>query len=159
LELRRVPLTANLHLLAADGVLLLHFAWVAFVVVGLPMVWLGAWRKWNWVRAFGFRMAHLLAMAYVAWEAVTGRECPLTIWENRLRILAGNGQSYQGSFIQHWVHRILFFEFSETAFTLAYCAFLGLIAVTFWLVPPRFPWFRGESSRATEDHPDGRRRS
>jgi hypothetical protein len=50
--------------LLADIVLIVHFAFVAFVVGGLALVWIGAVLGWAWVRNFWFRAAHLAAIAF-----------------------------------------------------------------------------------------------
>ena len=123
----------------ADLVLVIHFSFVAFVVVGFILIWAGFLFRRSFVRNFYFRLAHLLAMGVVMLEAVGNVVCPLTTWENRLRLLAGDGQRYEGSFIQHWIHRIMFFDFSESIFTVVYLLFFGLILATVWFVPPRRP--------------------
>jgi len=125
------------YLVLADAVLLLHFSFVAFVVFGLILIWVGRWRQWNWVRNLWFRLAHLAAIGFVAAESLVGFVCPLTAWEDRLRLLAGREQRYAGSFIQHWLHRVLFFEFDERVFTYVYAAFFLLVALSLWLVPPQ----------------------
>jgi len=108
----------------ADFILIVHFAFVLFVVGGLAMIWIGAVMAWTWVRNFWFRVAHLAAIAFVAAEALAGIWCPLTLWEARLR-----GGDAEQSFVANWVHRILFYDFPEWVFTLAYVAFaLGVVA-------------------------------
>lgn len=123
----------------ADLVLLLHFGFVLFVVLGLALVWVGYFAGWLWVRNLWFRLAHIGAMGVVLLETMAGIVCPLTIWEANLRTLAGQGERYQGSFMEHWIHRLMFFDLGETAFTVLYAAFFGLIALSFWFVPPRRP--------------------
>lgn len=125
--------------LLADLVLVVHFSYVAFVVVGFVIIWLGFFLRWQWVRNFYFRLAHLVAMGIVALEAVAGIICPLTVWEERLRFLAGGGHRYAGSFVQHWLHRILFYEASESVFQVLYVAFFTLILLSLWVVKPRWP--------------------
>ena len=63
----------------ADAVLLLHFAVVVFVVLGLPAVIVGNWRRWAWVNQLWWRLAHLLAIAVVVLQAWLGRYCGLTV--------------------------------------------------------------------------------
>ena len=87
----------------ADLILLIHFSYVLFVVLGLGVIWLGYFRRWKFVRNFWFRLAHLGAMAYVVAESFMGVDCPLTLWENQYRLKAGCGV-YRGSFMEHWVH-------------------------------------------------------
>lgn len=48
----------------ADLVLLLHFAFVLFIVGGAALIWTGAGLGWRWVRNFWFRTAHLAAMTW-----------------------------------------------------------------------------------------------
>lgn len=129
----------NLYFVFADLVLALHLAIVAFVVLGLPVIWIGFWRNWDFVRNFWFRLAHLAAMGVVLAESVFGVLCPLTIWEERLRLLAGGGRQYAGSFVQHWVHWILFYQADERVFTALYAAFFGAIVLSLFLVRPRGP--------------------
>ncbi len=125
-------------LLLADVLLVLHFGFVAFVVGGLILIWVGWFRRWRFVRNLRLRLAHLGAMGFVLWEALTGRECPLTVWEHELRILAGTESGYAGSFLQHWLHRLMFFEASEATFTALYAGFFVLLCVTWWLVRPQW---------------------
>ena len=129
----------RLYLALADLVLVLHAGFVAFVVFGLALIWVGRYFHWRFVRNPWFRLAHLVAIGSVAGEALTGMICPLTTWENRLRTLAGGEQRYAGSFIQHWLHRVMFFDLSETVFTIAYVSFFLVVALSLWFVPPRWP--------------------
>ncbi len=129
----------RLWLALADLLLVIHFAFVVFVVAGLVAIWLGWFRGWAFVRNFWFRALHLLAIGVVAAESLGRFVCPLTTWEDGLRQMAGGQQRYAGSFIQHWLHRLLFFDFSERVFTIAYVAFLLAVALSSWWIPPRWP--------------------
>ena len=129
----------RLYLVLADLTLIVHVAFVAFVIVALVLIWIGRFRRWAFVRNFWFRLAHLAAIGIVAAESLAGFVCPLTTWENQLRLLAGGEERYQGSFIQHWLHPLMFFELSETAFTVIYVSFFALVALSLWLVPPFRP--------------------
>lgn len=122
----------------ADLILATHALFVAFVVLGLVAVLLGKYRRWAWVRDLRFRLAHLAAIGIVMAESWLGVACPLTEWENRSRE-AADGAAYAGSFIQHWLHRILFYDFAPWAFTLAYTAFGILVLLAWLLVPPEHP--------------------
>ncbi len=117
--------------LFADLILVVHFAFVAFVVGGLALIWIGAAAGWNWVRNFWFRAAHLGAIVFVACEALLGIWCPLTVWEARLR-----GADAEKSFVAQWIHRILFYDFPEWIFTTVYVLFALVVAASWWLVRP-----------------------
>jgi len=118
--------------LLADAVLALHFAYVAFVVGGLGAIWLGCALGWRWVRNWWFRVLHLAAIGLVAVEAVLGLMCPLTLLEDWLRPGAEAGVS----FVQRWLHALLFYDWPLWVFAVLYLSFAALVALTFVLLPP-----------------------
>jgi hypothetical protein len=130
--------TQRLYLLLADLTLIVHFAFVAFVVLGLMFIWLGRLCRWDCVHNLRFRLAHLAAIGFVAVEALTGVICPLTTWEDKLRLLAGGEERYQGSFVQHWLHQVMFFDADQNVFRAAYIGFFLAVALSFWFVPPHW---------------------
>ena len=121
--------------LLADVVLTLHFAIVVFVVGGLVLTLVGNLRTWRWVNGLWFRSAHLAAVAVVVAQAWFGAVCPLTSLEMWLRANA-RAAAYRGSFIEHWLQRILYYEAPDWAFTLVYTLFGLLVGVTWWRFPP-----------------------
>lgn len=129
--------------------LLVHFAFVAFVVLGLIVILLGGIRRWRFVRNFYFRAAHLVAIGCVVMESVAGVTCPLTTWENDLRLMAG-GDQYAGSFVQHWIHRVMFFQASEATFTIIYIAFFLVVVLSFFLVRPAWPEYLPRASKKAQ---------
>jgi len=83
--------------LLADGLVLIHLAFVDFVVAGgLLVLWRPAWR-WN----------HLPAAARGALVEFTGWIFPLTPWEQALRLQAGQA-GYEGGFIEHYIPPVLY---------------------------------------------------
>lgn len=126
------------YAVAADAVLLMHIAFVLFVVFGLILVLLGKIRAWNWVRNPWFRVIHLLAIAIVVLQSWFDVICPLTIWEMQLRSKAEQAV-YQGSFITHWLGEMLYFDAPAWVFVAAYSGF-GLMVVLswFWVRPRSF---------------------
>jgi hypothetical protein len=116
----------------ADLVLVVHFGFVLFVVGGFALVLVGATLGWRWVRARGFRLAHLAAIVFVALESLAGIVCPLTAWEDALR-----GSKDQSSFVARWIARLLYYDFPEWVFAAAYVAFAVAVAAAWRLVPPR----------------------
>ena len=115
----------------ANVVLVVHFAFVAFVVGGLAAIWIGAAAGWRWVRSFRFRVSHLAAICFVAAEALLGVVCPLTLWEDALR-----GRPSETGFIARWIHGVMFYQLPPWVFTVAYVAFAVIVALTFRFVPP-----------------------
>lgn len=86
-----------LHRLLADALVVVHLAFVVFVVAGSLLV---AWRpRVAWL--------HVPAFAWGAWISFTGGVCPLTPLENRLRRLGGEA-GYEGSFVENYLLPILY---------------------------------------------------
>jgi Protein of Unknown function (DUF2784) len=126
----------------ADAVLALHLAIVVFVVAGLVLIVGGNLRRWRWVNAWWFRGLHLGAIGMVVAEAWWGVTCPLTTLEMWLRQQARAG-TYSGSFIEHWVSRLLYYDAPPWVFTVAYTLFGLLVAAAWWAFPPRRGPLRG----------------
>ncbi|MBK9608217.1 MAG: DUF2784 domain-containing protein [Betaproteobacteria bacterium] len=122
--------------LLADAVLSLHVAIVVFVVGGLVVIVAGNLAGWRWINALWFRVAHLAAIAIVAAEAWFGAVCPLTTLEMWLRGKA-RATTYSGSFIEHWLQRLLYYDAPPWAFTLAYSLFGLAVVAAWWRFPPR----------------------
>jgi Protein of Unknown function (DUF2784) len=81
----------------ADGVVLLHTAFVAFVMLGGFLAW--RWRAVVW--------AHVPAALWGAAIEYAGWICPLTPLENALRARAGL-EGYRGGFVEHYVIPLLY---------------------------------------------------
>lgn len=122
--------------LLADAVLTLHVATVIFVVGGLVFIIVGNLRAWQWVNALWFRLAHLAAIAVVVAEAWVGAVCPLTSLEMWLRAKTRT-TTYAGSFIEHWLQRLLYYDAPTWVFTLAYSLFGLVVIAAWWYLPPR----------------------
>jgi hypothetical protein len=133
----------KLYLVAADAMLVTHALVVLFVVGGLVLVWLGHFLRWHFVRNFYFRMSHLMAIGFVAAQTLAGFDCPLTTWENNLRVKAGAEARYTEGCITHWVRHLIFYEADEKVFAVIYVAFFGLVLGSFvWIPPERPSWWR-----------------
>jgi len=121
--------------LLADAVLVLHLAVVVFIVGGLGLIVAGNLRDWRWVNRLTFRLAHLAAIGVVIAEAWFGAICPLTTLEMWLRAEA-RSPTYAGSFIEHWLQRLLYYTAPAWAFVVAYSVFGLVVAATWWYFPP-----------------------
>jgi hypothetical protein len=121
----------------ADIVLSVHVSIVIFVGGGLVLIVAGNLRGWRWVNAPVFRFAHLVAIAFVVAETWLGFVCPLTTLEMWLRAQAG-ASTYGGSFIQHWLQRLLYYDAPPWVFIAAYSVFLLAVVAAWWYFPPHF---------------------
>lgn len=119
----------------ADVLLAVHVAVVVFIVAGLAFIIVGHFRAWPWARALWFRLVHLAAIAVVVAESWFGIVCPLTSAEMWLRTQA-RATTYSGSFIEHWLGRMLYHDAPAWAFTAAYSLFGLAVVATWWCFPP-----------------------
>lgn len=85
--------------LLADLLVLLHLAFVVWVIVGGLLAW-------RWPR---LALAHLPCAAWGALVSFAGWVCPLTPLENRLRELGG-GAGYRGDFVARYLLPVLYPE-------------------------------------------------
>lgn len=83
--------------LAADAVLTLHLAFIMFVVCGGLLA-----LRWRWVP-----WLHVPAALWGFFVEITGRICPLTPFENALRVQAGQGD-YSGGFVEHYLLPVIY---------------------------------------------------
>ena len=134
--------------LAADGLLVLHVLFILFVVLGLACIAAGWARNWRWTRNPWFRAGHLAAISIVVLQAWLGLICPLTTWEMQFRERAGQF-TYSGSFIEHWLHRLIFYEADPRVFVLVYSLFGVAVIVTWIGYPPRGRVRSAESGRTS----------
>lgn len=110
--------------LAAETVLLLHLAFIVFVIAGAT----GA-ARWSWLP-----LIHLPAAAWGVFVELTGRVCPLTTAENYLRLKAGEA-GYSESFIEHYLLAIIYPAglTREIQFSLAAAVVVINTAIYAWL--------------------------
>jgi uncharacterized membrane protein YhhN len=104
----------ELYGLAADLVVVLHLAFVLFVVLGGLLAL--RWPRLAWI--------HLPVAAYGALIELVGWICPLTPLENWLRQAAGE-TGYQGGFVEHYLLPVLY----PRAFTEGLQLTLGLLVI------------------------------
>ncbi|HTY49010.1 MAG TPA: DUF2784 domain-containing protein [Steroidobacteraceae bacterium] len=105
-----------IYRVGAEVVLVLHFAFIAFVVSGAALA-----ARWPWMAA-----AHLPAAAWGCFVELTGMICPLTYAENYLWRRAGDSGYAQG-FIEHYLLPVIYPEGLTRRIQLALAAAVVLI--------------------------------
>ncbi|WAH55612.1 DUF2784 domain-containing protein [Pseudomonas silvicola] len=82
---------------AADGVVLFHGLFIIFVLLGGLLVL--KWRAVAWL--------HVPAAVWGVVVEVFHLTCPLTHWENLLRLMAGQ-QGYTGGYVEHYLLPVIY---------------------------------------------------
>ena len=104
------------QVIAARGVALTHFAFVAFLVAGGPLG----------LRFARTRPLHVAAIATAIAINVTGSDCPLTTIEKDL-LRAGGRPVYEGGFISHYL--------VEPVFPSGIDGRVNMVLLSAWIVP------------------------
>ncbi len=81
----------------ADALVVVHFAFTAFVIFGGFLTW-----RWPWLA-----LLHLPALAWGCWIELSHSVCPLTPLENYWRQIAGEA-GYGEGFLAHYLVRVLY---------------------------------------------------
>lgn len=123
--------------MAADVLLIVHFLYVLCIVLPVPLILIGGLRRWPFVRNPWFRNIHLGMVGIVIVQTLFGLFCPLTTWEQNLRRSVGEGTYYEKSFIEHWVGRMLYYDFPPWVFATVYLVFGCFVIALYFLIPPR----------------------
>ncbi|MEO7051373.1 MAG: DUF2784 family protein, partial [Rhodanobacter sp.] len=78
-----------------------------------------------------WRLAHLLSLAVVAVQAMLGRACFLTLWQDDL-----SGSAHGQPLIAGWMDKLIYWPLPLWAFAVAYVAVFGyVIALWIWVRP------------------------
>ncbi len=111
--------------LLADALVVVHLAFIAFVIAGGLLV----------LHRRGWAVLHLPAVAWGAFTEFTGTVCPLTPLENSLRRAAGDS-GYAGGFVEHYVIPLIYPE----ALTARMQVVLGLVVISVNVVVYALAW-------------------
>jgi Protein of Unknown function (DUF2784) len=120
----------------ADALVATHVAYAAFIVIGQLLIILGSLFQWRWARNPWFRGLHLAAIGIVVFEEIIGLRCPLTVWEEQLRVLAGQTDMTSETFMGRMMRSILFGTWPSSVYTTIHIAFGVIVLQGFIMYPP-----------------------
>jgi hypothetical protein len=122
---------------AADGVIFLHFLWIAFVILGFPI--------FLFLNLPGWRIFHLAALIAMIIMQLTRTICPLTYLEAYLKSKGASGQVYPGQFMIETIEKLIYVE-NLTLEKITYLTIIFFIAVllSFWFKPLIFKKSNGK---------------
>jgi Protein of Unknown function (DUF2784) len=90
------------HRALADIVIVIHFAFIAFAVMGAALLLIRRVPRW-------IAFVHVACAAWASYVMFSGRICPLTPLENYLRRLGGEA-GYSQSFIERYLFGVIYPE-------------------------------------------------
>ena len=122
----------NTAAMAADLLVILHLAFILFVMLGGLLLF-----RWSWVA-----WLHLPAMAWGALIELVGWICPLTPLEQRFRQAAGEA-GYSGGFIEQYLLPLIYPDSLTREIQLA----LGLLVIIFNAVIYGLWWRRRHGAK------------
>jgi hypothetical protein len=104
----------------ADIVVFVHFLWILFLIFGV---------FWG-IRNRKVKVIHIFALAFAITIQAFSWYCPLTHLEAWLRAKHDPALSYTGSFIAHYVEKIVYIELPAT---LIFVLSIFLVGISSWL--------------------------
>ena len=111
-----------LHKISADFVVSVHFLWILFLIFGALLG----------VRNRAIKYIHLSGLLFAILIQIFGWYCPLTHLDFWLRSRHNPSIAYAGSFIIHYVERLVYLEISQTM-VLVFTIFLSLFNLWVYL--------------------------
>jgi TRAP-type uncharacterized transport system fused permease subunit len=110
---------------AADITVIIHLLWIIFLIFGaFPG------RRHLWIKRI-----HITGLSFAFVIQIIGWYCPLTYLEVWLRMLPDNSPHYSGSFIVHYIEKIVYIKLPAKAI-LIMTVFLFLISTGLYLYKP-----------------------
>jgi len=117
--------------IAADLVIFIHFLWIAFVILGFPVLLYLNFSRW--------RVFHLFALIAMIVMQLTETICPLTYLETYLKSKGTSSRVYPGQFTIDTIEKLIYVEdLTLEKITYATIIFLALVLLSFWLKPVTF---------------------
>lgn len=105
---------------AADFVVLIHFLWIVFLIFGV---------FWG-LKNRRVKVVHISALAFAVTIQVFHWYCPLTYLESWLRAKHDPALSYTGSFIAHYMGKIVYIELPRS---FIFMSSIFLVGISSWL--------------------------
>lgn len=114
---------------AADFVIITHFMWILFVILGFPV--------FLYFNLFRWRLLHLAALIATIAMQLTRTVCPLTYLEAYLKSKNISDAVYPGSFIIERIENIIYVEDLVTLGRIACLTiiFFVIVLLSFWFRP------------------------
>ncbi len=119
----------------ADIFMVIHFAWIVFMLLGLVLT-IRAFFRPAFFDRWMFRTLHLAGIMFVATLEALRMYCPLTLWENALRRHYDPSHEYPGSFIIGYLERLIYPDVSPVVLMIPTVMIALFVLAVFIIKPP-----------------------
>lgn len=123
------------HKIFADAIIVVHFLYILFMLLGFLLTGYALFFREKFFDRWLFRSLHLLGIFYVASLSILGKYCPLTILENELRLRYEVSLVYSGSFIVHYLERLVYPDVNPLVIQIP-TVFLAIFTIVVFIVRP-----------------------
>ena len=131
----------------ADLIVVVHFLWILFMLWGFVLtffavlaVYVFRSKRMIWHKFFDrriLRTLHLIGIVFVAILTLLDKYCPLTVMENLLRRRYDPATDYPGSFIVHYIEKIVYPDI-DPILIVAPTLFVAVFTIAVFAIrPPR----------------------
>ena len=131
----------------ADLIMILHFAWVLFMLWGFVLTLYSVIRLYvfrsmsaycrHFMDRWIFRTVHLGGIAFVALLAALGKYCPLSILEYNIRLRYDPALTYPGSFLVNWIEKLVYPSVPPLVIIIPTIFFALFTLLAYLLHPPK----------------------
>ena len=119
----------------ADAIIVVHFLFILFMLLGFLLTIYAVLFREKFFDWWLFRSLHLLGIFYVASLSILGKYCPLTILENELRLRYGVSAVYSGSFIVHYLEKLVYPDVNPLVIQIP-TVFLAIFTIVVFIIKP-----------------------
>ncbi|MEE9316123.1 MAG: DUF2784 domain-containing protein [bacterium] len=119
----------------ADAIIVVHFLYILFMLLGFLLTGYALFFRQKFFDWWLFRLLHLLGIFYVVSLNILGKYCPLTILENELRLKYEAYSVYSGSFIIHYLERLVYPDVNPLVIQIP-TVFLAIFTIVVFIIRP-----------------------
>jgi len=119
----------------ADAIIVVHFLFILFMLLGFLLTAYALVFRQKFFDWWLFRSLHLLGIFYVSSLSILGKYCPLTILENELRLRYEASSVYSGSFIGHYLERLVYPDVNPLIIQIP-TVFLAIFTIVVFIIKP-----------------------
>jgi len=119
----------------ADAIIVVHFLFILFMLFGFLLTLYAVFFRQKFFDRWLFRVLHLVGIFYVVSLSILGKYCPLTLLENQLRLRHEAYSVYSGSFIVHYLERLVYPDVNPLVIQIP-TVFIAIFTIVVFIIRP-----------------------